>query len=136
MSRHPLQSSERRWIATIAAASPRWLVSGLAVVGFAAAGLHPVGRGAEAHDALQPKAHTVTIEGTSFQPEQLTISPGDTVVWVNKDPFPHTATSTTGAFDSGNIAPGKSWKFRATKKGELAYVCTLHPTMKARLTVE
>ena len=64
------------------------------------------------------------------------IGRGDTVVWINRDPFPHTATSTSGAFDSGSIAPDKSWKFRLLKKGDLDYICSLHPTMKARLTVE
>ena len=33
-------------------------------------------------------------------------------------------TSTAGGFDSHEIAPGKSWKYTATKKGEFAYVCT------------
>jgi plastocyanin len=86
--------------------------------------------------ARQRKRHTVTIEGTSFQPERLTVAAGDTVVWVNKDPFPHTATSTTGGFDSGRIAPDKSWKFTPVKKGELGYICALHPTMKGLLKVE
>jgi plastocyanin len=86
--------------------------------------------------ALQRKTHTVVIEGTSFQPARLTVSAGDTVVWINRDPFPHTATSTTGVFDSGTIAPDKMWKYKFVKKGALDYICTLHPTMKARLTVE
>jgi len=58
------------------------------------------------------------------------------VVWTNKDPFPHTATSTAAGFDSHPLAPGASFTFKATKKGEFAYVCTLHPTMKATLKVE
>jgi plastocyanin len=45
--------------------------------------------------------HTVTIEGMKFQPEELTVASGDVVVWVNKDPVAHTATSTdAGIFDS------------------------------------
>jgi plastocyanin len=84
----------------------------------------------------QPKTHTVTIEATSFKPESLTVAAGDKVVWVNKDPFPHTATSTSGGFDSGNIEPDKSWTFTAIKKGEFGYICSLHPTMKAVLKVE
>ena len=91
---------------------------------------------ADGATAAQPrKTHTVTIEGTSFQPDRLTVAAGDTVVWINKDPFPHTAMA-SGAFDSRSIAPDKSWKLRAVKKGEFDYVCTLHPTMRARLTVK
>lgn len=86
--------------------------------------------------ASQPKTHTVTIEATSFKPEGLTVAAGDKVVWVNKDPFPHTATSTSGGFDSGNIEADKSWTFTAVKKGEFDYICSLHPTMKAVLKVE
>jgi plastocyanin len=81
--------------------------------------------------------HTVTIEGMKFQPEALTVAVGDIVVWVNKDLVAHTATSSTpGVFDSKMIAPGTSWKFTVRKKGDFAYVCTYHPTMKAMLHVE
>ncbi len=87
-------------------------------------------------DGRQPKTQRVTIEGTTFQPERLTVAAGDTVVWTNKDPFPHTATSSSGAFDSGNIAPDRSWKQKFVKKGEHRYVCRLHPTMKGLVKVD
>jgi plastocyanin len=80
--------------------------------------------------------HTVTIDGTRFQPETVTIHEGDMVVWANKDPFPHTATSASAGFDSHLIAAGASWKFIATKPGEFAYTCTLHPTMRGTIRVE
>jgi len=80
--------------------------------------------------------HTVTMDGTAFSPETLTVKRGDRVVWVNKDPFPHTATATSKAFDSKGIAPGKSWRYEAVKVGTFDYVCTFHPTMKGRLIVE
>lgn len=91
---------------------------------------------AAAADAPKAAAHAVVIDGTNFQPALLTVKVGDSITWVNKDPFPHTVTSTAGGFDSREIAPGKSWKYTATKKGEFAYVCVLHPTMKATLKVE
>ena len=86
-------------------------------------------------DAVAATTHTVVIEGVKYEPESLTVKRGDTVVWVNKDPFPHTVTS-KGAFDSHDIAAGKSWKYTATKAGEFAYVCTLHPNMKGTLSVK
>ncbi len=43
---------------------------------------------------------TVAIDGTKFDPETVTVKAGDTVVWINKDPFPHTVTSQAGGFDS------------------------------------
>lgn len=95
-----------------------------------------MGSAALAADARKPATHTVTIDGTRFQPEVLKIKAGDTVVWVNKDFFSHTATSKDGGFDSKEIKTGKSWKSTVTKKGDLAYVCTLHPSMKGTLRVE
>ena len=82
----------------------------------------------------KPVTHTVIIDGMRFEPAALTVAPGDRVVWVNKDPFPHTATA-AGVFDSGSIASARSWTWTARTKGEHAYLCTLHTTMKASLTV-
>ncbi len=83
-----------------------------------------------------PRKHTVIIEGTRFQPESLTVKAGDTIVWVNKDLFPHTATASNSTFDSQVIPAGASWKYVAKKKGEFAYGCVFHPTMKADLMVK
>jgi plastocyanin len=83
-----------------------------------------------------PKTHTVTIEGMRFQPERLTVARGDSIVWINKDLVPHTATSEAGRFDSQTIQTAKSWKFTARTKGRFNYICSFHPTMKAILNVK
>jgi plastocyanin len=85
--------------------------------------------------AAKPVVHTVTIDGTAYQPAQLVVHAGDTVVWQNKDLFPHTVTS-KGSFDSDVLVNGKSWQFTARKKGTFDYACLFHPTMKGRLTVD
>jgi plastocyanin len=64
------------------------------------------------------------------------VKAGDVVVWRNKDPFPHTATSRAGGFDSQAIAPGQSWKYTAKTRGDFSYICSFHPTMTATLRVE
>jgi plastocyanin len=66
----------------------------------------------------------------------VTVERGDTIVWVNKDVVPHTATSKAGNFDSKLIQTDKSWKYTVRQKGDFAYICTFHPTMKAMLQVE
>lgn len=87
--------------------------------------------------AAGPAVHTVVIDGMQFTPANLEIRAGDTVIWKNKDPFPHTATVESGAgFDSGEITAGGSWKFIASKRGTFSYVCTLHRTMKGQLVVK
>ncbi len=78
----------------------------------------------------------VAIDGTAFSPADITVKRGDTVIWTNDDPFPHTVTARDGAFDSKAIAAGKSWRYVARKPGTFAYYCALHPTMTGMLTVE
>jgi plastocyanin len=92
--------------------------------------------GLAAGERSKPKTHTIIMENMRFQPERLTIARGDTVVWINKDLVPHTATSKAGGFDSQVIQAEKSWKFTVRKKGDFAYVCTFHPTMTAMLRVK
>ena len=88
-----------------------------------------------ATDAAKTVTHRVVIDGVKYEPEALTVKRGDTVVWVNKDPFPHTVTA-PGAFDSHNIAAGASWSYVPRKAGDYVYTCTLHPNMKGTLKVE
>ena len=89
----------------------------------------------EALAANGPRMHEVVIQGLQNMPETVTVKRGDIVVWINKDPFPHTVTA-AGAFDSGPIAAGKSWRFTARRAGTYPYVCTLHSNMKGTLQVE
>lgn len=83
----------------------------------------------------ESRVHVVTIEGMKFSPDTLEVQAGDTVVWRNKDIVPHNATAAHQGFQSPTISPEGSWKFTARKKGEYDYLCTLHPTMKAKLMV-
>ena len=85
--------------------------------------------------AAAPKKHTVTIENMSYAPAAITVKKGDSITWVNKDIFPHTVTA-AGTFDSKEIQPKGKWTYRATKAGDFAYICTLHPNMKGTLKVE
>ena len=80
--------------------------------------------------------HVVTIENMRFSPAELTVKRGERVVWVNKDLVPHTATARSSGFDSGDISTSASWSYVAGTVGVYPYVCTYHPTMKAKLTVQ
>ena len=85
--------------------------------------------------AGKPATHRVVIDGLKNEPETLTVRRGDTIIWTNKDPFPHTVTA-PGKFDSHDIPAGGSWKYVARTAGDYAYICTLHPNMKGMLRVE
>lgn len=89
-----------------------------------------------ARAAAPAVVHTVVIDGMLFAPAELTVNAGDTVVWKNKDPFRHAATSSGKGFDSKEITAGRSWKFVASKRGAFPYLCTLHRTMTGTLTVK
>jgi len=82
-----------------------------------------------------PATHTVTIEAVAYAPQTLTVELGDSIVWVNKDPFPHSVTDARDGFDSSSLQPDQRWTLTPTKTGELTYVCTLHPTMKGTIVV-
>jgi plastocyanin len=86
--------------------------------------------------AQPPKAVNVSIEGLVYAPEAVTVARGDTVVWTNEDIVPHTVTARDGAFDSGMIAAGATWRYVVREKGMVEYYCTFHPTMKGTLKVE
>src|SRR4051812_8183540 len=94
--------------------------------------------GAASAQRTRPAAatHQVVMDGTAFTPATLHVKVGDRVTWINRDLFPHTATSREHGFDSKKIAPGKSWTYRTNQKGQFPYLCTLHPTMTAILIVE
>ena len=58
----------------------------------------------------------------------------DTIEWVNKDLFAHTATATNGDFDV--TLPKKSGTLVLKKAGSVDYYCRFHPNMKAKLKIE
>ena len=88
-----------------------------------------------ARAAAPARAHTVTIEALRYVPSPLEVRKGDTIVWRNKDPFPHTVTTDDHMIDSGEIGAGKSWTYKANRVGEFSYVCAFHSTMKGTLIV-
>ena len=80
------------------------------------------------------KDHQVVIRDFGFSPAALTIAEGDTVTWVNEDRAPHTATG--NGFDTGRLRKGKSATIKFTAAGAYAYICAIHPRMKAAITVK
>ena len=82
------------------------------------------------------RTHVLKIAGFQFAPPRLHVAVGDTLAWVNEDIVPHTATATTGAWDSGTIAA----KGRATlvirAAGRVEYQCALHPSMKGTVVAK
>src|SRR5712664_2773923 len=88
---------------------------------------------------MSVSAHAATIQITM---ENLVISPaealakvGDTIEWINKDVFAHTATARNGDWDV-TLLPNKTVTSVLKKAGTTDYYCRFHPNMKATLVVE
>ncbi|HXV86702.1 MAG TPA: hypothetical protein VD793_08395, partial [Gemmatimonadales bacterium] len=84
----------------------------------------------------EPHRHLVEIRDMAFHPATLVLAVGDTVVWINRDMLPHTATaSDTTRLDTGELLrDGRAW-FVADRVGEVAYLCRLHPVMQGTLRI-
>ena len=77
----------------------------------------------------------IVMDGTAFEPRELTVKAGETVSWINRDPFPHNVSSAAGDLRSGDLDPDQQWSFRPTAPKTYSYACTLHPGMTGRLIV-
>ena len=78
----------------------------------------------------------VKIDNFTFNPQQLTVKAGDTVVWTNGDDIPHTVTSKTGLFKSKALDTEDKFSFTFTTPSSYAYFCSLHPHMTGTIVVE
>lgn len=88
------------------------------------------------HGESGPRTHTVEIREMEFHPGELRVSPGDTVVWINRDIVPHTATDPDSAWTSPPLSQGDRWRTVARALGTGTYICAFHPVMEAGLIVE
>ena len=76
----------------------------------------------------------VTIEKLVFSPVDITALPGDTIRWVNKDLFRHTATARDKSFNL-DLPPSASAAMVVKRAGAIPFYCIYHPGMKGQLVV-
>jgi plastocyanin len=82
----------------------------------------------------------VSMVDNAFEPSEITVSPGTTVIWTNNGAVAHTATAgerdnPTGMFDSGNVDPGGTFEYTFTDEGTFPYFCSIHPGMDGTVIV-
>ncbi len=80
-------------------------------------------------------SYTVVIDKMKFGAVPNVLRVGDTIMWVNRDLFRHTATAADHSFDI-DLAAGKSGKITVKKAGVVAFSCKYHPGMTGRLVVK
>ena len=87
--------------------------------------------------AAAPAGKSVEAMGYKFSPADLTINVGDTVTWTNHDTAPHNIVVTDGPekFTSPTLQTGQTFSHTFTKAGKYSYYCSIHPDMKATVTV-
>jgi plastocyanin len=75
-----------------------------------------------------PQSGTTTIDMQQFvfNPKQLKVKKGTTVVFINKDNAKHTVTEDNGAWNSLDINAGKTFSFTFSQPGVIQYHCEYH----------
>lgn len=82
--------------------------------------------------------HKVGQKNKEFSVKEITVKKGDTVEFVNEDPFFHNvfSLSDTIMFDLGSFPQGESKKVVFEDAGEVEVECAIHPNMKMKVIVE
>jgi plastocyanin len=102
--------------------TPRWMLPIVAAL--------MVGAPISAHAATIQ----ITMENLVISPAEASAKVGDTIEWINKDIFAHTATARSGDWDV-TIAPKKTVTLALKKAGTVEYYCRFHPNMKATVVI-
>ena len=84
--------------------------------------------------AAAPKVHTIIIDKMKFGPAPAGIRSGDTIIWVNRDMFKHSATARDKSFNV-DLPPKSSGKTVIKHAGAIAFYCIYHPGMTGSLSV-
>ena len=79
-------------------------------------------------------SYTIVIDKMKFGPTPAVLHRGDTILWVNRDLFRHSATAANRSFDI-DLPAGKSVPMVVKSTGELAFACKYHPGMRGVLRV-
>ena len=73
-----------------------------------------------------PAQVTISMEDNFFSQQVDTVAVGGTVTWTNTGNNPHTSTSDSNIWNSGEVSPGQSFPQTFTEAGSFPYHCTFH----------
>jgi len=80
-------------------------------------------------------AATVHITDGEFDPREVEIEPGGTVMWINDDAIEHSLRFMGIRLDSPRIRQGRSWVHTFPASGEFRYFDPVRNTMKGVVVV-
>lgn len=84
--------------------------------------------------ARTPKTAQIVVDQLAFAKTPDDLHVGDTLQWVNRDMFEHTATAKDGQFDL-DLPPGAARQVVLQRAGSIQYYCKFHPGMTGQITV-
>jgi plastocyanin len=90
--------------------------------------------GAVAAPLATHSTYTIVVDKLKFATPPSGLRVGDTVIWVNRDIFRHSATARDGSFNV-DLMPGKSLGIVLKRAGTVPFYCTFHPGMKGQLVI-
>ena len=86
----------------------------------------------------QAAEHVVSQKGKAFSLKRLVVQAGDSVKFVNDDPFSHNVFSLSDikSFDLGSYGQGLAKSVLMDKAGAVEVECAVHPDMKLVIEVK
>ena len=85
-----------------------------------------------------PTEQVVSQKGKAFSVKKLKVKVGDSVKFLNEDPFSHNvfSLSATKSFDLGTYPQGGAKSVTFDKAGTVDVECAIHPDMTLQIEVE
>ena len=90
---------------------------------------------ASARGARAEQGQQVGIDNFTFSPALLTVMPGTTVTWVNRDDIPHSVVCPALGLRSRAMDTDQTFSSRVDQVGRFEYFCGIHPHMRGTLVV-
>jgi plastocyanin len=77
----------------------------------------------------------IDIREFMYNPQDVQITAGTRVTWVNDDQIPHTVTETHTLFRSAALDTNDRFSYQFDTPGTYQYYCVLHPQMIGKIIV-
>ena len=106
------------------------------------AAAEPSSEAPEPSDEPAAAEERVRIDGSAYDPEELTIAVGTEVTWVNADNFEHTVTEGTDGVAvedpivDEEVAQNGTVSVTFDEPGTYQFTCRIHPSMQMTIVVE
>jgi len=78
----------------------------------------------------------IEIKDFAFNPQTITVKPGEKITWINKDEEPHTVVSVEKQFKkSSALDTDQEFTVVTGSPGTYSYFCSVHPKMTGTIVV-